>query len=116
MALDYKEIGKRITRRRNQLGLKQSEVEELAEISYGYLTNIKRAVSIPSIEVVMRLAIALETTPDEFLVGTSRREGEEWKDVAELLRTMDGRQLDLARSFLTWLLEQEISEDRRGML
>ena len=116
MALDYKEIGKRITRRRNQLGLKQSEVEELAEISYGYLTNIERAVSIPSIEVVMRLAIALETTPDEFLVGTSRREGEEWKDVAELLRTMDGRQLDLARSFLTWLLEQEISEDRRGML
>ena len=113
MALDYKEIGKRITRRRNQLGLKQSEVEE---ISYGYLTNIERAVSIPSIEVVMRLAIALETTPDEFLVGTSRREGEEWKDVAELLRTMDGRQLDLARSFLTWLLEQEISEDRRGML
>lgn len=108
MALDYKEIGKRITRRRNQLGLKQSEVEELAEISYGYLTNIERAVSIPSIEVVMRLAIALETTPDEFLVGTSRREGEEWKDVAELLRTMDGRQLDLARSFLTWLLEQKI--------
>lgn len=116
MALDYKEIGKRIARRRNQLGLKQSEVEELAEISYGYLTNIERAVSIPSIEVVMRLAIALETTPDEFLVGTYRREGEEWKDVAELLRTMDGRQLDLARSFLTWLLEQEISEDRRGML
>ncbi|MCI9679385.1 MAG: helix-turn-helix transcriptional regulator [Oscillospiraceae bacterium] len=108
MALDYKEIGKRITRRRNQLGLKQSEVEELAEISYGYLTNIERAVSIPSIEVVMRLAIALETTPDEFLVGTSRREGEEWRDVAELLRTMDGRQLDLARSFLTWLLEQKI--------
>ena len=108
MTLDYKEIGRRIARRRNQLGLRQSEVEELAGISYGYLTNIERAVSIPSTEVVMRLAIALETTPDEFLVGTFRREGEEWRDVAELLRTMDGRQLDLARSFLTWLLEQKI--------
>ena len=108
MTLDYKEIGRRIARRRNQLGLKQSEVEELAGISYGYLTNIERAVSIPSTEVVMRLAIALETTPDEFLVGTSRREGEEWRDVAELLRTMDARQLNLARSFLTWLSEQKL--------
>ncbi|MDE7011080.1 MAG: helix-turn-helix domain-containing protein [Oscillospiraceae bacterium] len=108
MTLDYKEIGRRIARRRNQLGLKQSEVEELAGISYGYLTNIERAVSIPSTEVVMRLAIALETTPDEFLVGTSRREGEEWKDVAELLRTMDAKQLNLARSFLTWLSEQKL--------
>ena len=103
MTLDYKEIGRRIARRRNQLGLKQSEVEELAGISYGYLTNIERAVSIPSTEVVMRLAIALETTPDEFLVGTSRREGEEWKDVAELLRTMYAKQLILDRSFLTWI-------------
>ena len=108
MTLDYKEIGRRIARRRNQLGLKQSEVEELAGISYGYLTNIERAVSIPSTEVVMRLAIALETTPDEFLVGTSRREGGEGKDVAELLRTMDAKQLNLARSFLTWLSEQKL--------
>ena len=108
MKLDYTEIGKRIAARRRQLGLKQAEVSELADISNTYMSSIERAVSIPSTEVVMRLAIALETTPDEFLVGTSRREGEEWKDVAELLRTMDSRQLDLARSFLTWLLEQKI--------
>ena len=108
MALDYKEIGKRIARRRNQLGLKQSEVEELAEISYGYLTNIERAVSIPSIEVVMRLAIALETTPDEFLVGTARYEDGGWKNVAEMLRGMNEKQLGLARSFLSWLSEQEM--------
>ena len=54
MTLDYKEIGRRIARRRNQLGLKQSEVEELAGISYGYLTNIERAVSIPSTEEIGR--------------------------------------------------------------
>ena len=92
----------------SDLGLKQWQVSELADISTTYMSSIERAISIPSTEVVMRLAIALETTPDEFLVGTSRREGEEWRDVAELLRTMDGRQLDLARSFLTWLLEQKI--------
>ena len=107
MDLDYTEIGKRIAALRRKMRLKQSEVEEKAGISYGYLTNIERAVSIPSTEVVMRLAIALDTTPDTFLVGTARTEGEEWKSVAQLLRGMDESQLRLAKSFLTWLLEQE---------
>ena len=108
MDLDYGQIGKRIARRRRELGLKQSEVEERAGISFGYLSNIERAVSIPSTEVVMRLAIALDTTPDAFLVGTARQEGDEWKNVAELLRGLDEKQLRLARSFLLWLEEQNL--------
>ena len=69
MDLDYHEIGKRIARRRKQLGLKQSAVEEKADIGYKYLSSIERGISIPSIEVVMRLSLALDTTPDAFLVG-----------------------------------------------
>ncbi|MGM9618629.1 MAG: helix-turn-helix domain-containing protein [Oscillospiraceae bacterium] len=108
MELDYAEIGKRIARRRKELGLKQSDAEERADIGYKYLSNIERGISIPSTEVIMRLAIALDTTPDEFLVGAARQEGEEWKSVAELLRPMDEKKLALARSFLTWLSEQDI--------
>lgn len=108
MDLDYKEIGRRIARRRKELGLKQSTVEERANIGYKYLSVIERGFSIPSTEVIMRLAAALDTTPDEFLVGTARREGDEWKNVAELLRPMDPQQLALARSFLQWLSEQKL--------
>ena len=108
MGLDYKEIGRRIARRRKELGLTQSVTEERSEIGYGYLTSIERGVSIPSTEVVMRIALALETTPDEFLVGTARHEGDEWKNVAELLRNMDEKQLGMAKSFLTWLSGQEM--------
>ena len=108
MELDYTLIGKRIAKRRKQLGLKQSTVEERADIGYKYLSGIERAVSIPSTEVIMRLAIALDTTPDEFLVGTARREGEDWKNVAQLLRPMDEKQLALARSLLVWLSEQTL--------
>lgn len=108
MELDYKQIGKRIAKRRKQLGLKQSVVEERADLSQKYLSNIECAYSIPSTEVIMRLAIALDTTPDEFLVGTVRHEGDEWKNVAELLRPLDEKQLALARSFLVWLSEQEL--------
>ena len=102
MELDYREIGKRIASRRKALNLKQAQVSELANISDTYMSNIERAKSIPSTEVIMRLAIALDTTPDEFLVGTARQE-DEWRNVAELLRGMNKTQLAAARSFLTWL-------------
>jgi len=105
--LDYVEIGRRIARRRRELGLKQSETEEKAGIGYKYLSNIERGISIPSTEVVMRLAEALDTTPDEFLVGTSHDSGERWLDIAQKLRSMNDKQLDMADSFLSWLKEQE---------
>ena len=108
MKLDYKDIGKRIAKRRKILGLSQATVEEKADIGDKYLSSIERGISIPSTEVIMRLAVALETTPDEFLVGTARHEDEEWKSVAELLRTMDEKHLKLARSLLTWLAEEPL--------
>ena len=108
MELDYALIGKRIARRRKSLGLKQSQVEEKADIAYKYLSSIERSHSIPSTEVIMRLAAALDTTPDEFLVGTARHEDEEWKNVAELLRNMDEKHLAMARSLLLWLSDQPL--------
>ena len=108
MALDYQQIGRRIAARRRALGLRQVQVCERCEINSNYLSNIERAVSIPSTEVIMRLAAALDTTPDAFLVGAARHGGEAWRDVAEELRTLTPGQLDLVRSFLRWAAEQDL--------
>ncbi len=108
MELDYTEIGRRIARRRKELGRRQVEVCEQAGINDKYLSCIERATSIPSLEVVMKLAMALDTTPDEFLTGTARNPGDEWRNIAELMRGMSPNQLQLAKSFLTWLLEQKL--------
>ena len=108
MTLDYTEIGKRIARRRKELGLKQSEVEEKADLGYKNLSNIERSISIPSVEVIMRLAVALDTTPDEFLIGTLSHDNQEWKNISEMLRPMNAKQLSLAKSFLTWLSNQSL--------
>ena len=108
MELDYTEIGRRVARRRKELGLRQVEVCERAGINDKYLSCIERATSIPSLEVVMKLALALDTTPDEFLTGTIRYESDEWRDVAELMRGMNKRKLHLAKNFLSWLAEQDI--------
>lgn len=103
MELDYAEIGRRIARRRKELGLKQTEVCERAGINDKYLSCIERATSIPSLEVTMKLALALDTTPDKFLVGSIRYGEDQWRDVAEMLKGMSPKQLMLAKSFLTWL-------------
>ena len=114
MEIDYKEIGRRIARRRKELKLTQFEVEEQADLGQKYLSNIERSISIPSIEVIMRLAAALDTTPDEFLVGTLHEDTkDEWENISELLRNMSPAQLSMAKSFLTWLSEQKLSNDTR---
>ena len=103
MELDYHQIGKRIAKRRKELKLKQAQVEEMADMAYKYLSNIERGISIPSTEVIMRLAVALDTTPDEFLVGTARYPDERWRSTAEKLRGLNDRQLELADHFITWV-------------
>ena len=108
MELDYSEIGRRIARRRKELGLRQVQVCERAGINDKYLSCIERATSIPSLEVIMKLALALDTTPDEFLTGSIRYESDEWRDVAELMRNMSPGQLKLAKRFLCWLSEQNL--------
>ena len=57
----------------------------------------------------MRLAAALDTTPDEFLVGTLHEDTkDEWENISELLRNMSPAQLSMAKSFLTWLSDQKL--------
>ncbi len=46
----------------------------------------------------MRLSFALDCTPDEFLIGTVKYDDEQWRDVAELLRNMNIKKLDLAKT------------------
>ena len=110
MYTDYKELGKRIARRRKQLGLKQSEVNEMAGLSDKYLSNIERAVSIPSIDVLMKLCDVLKTTPDHLLLGTSSSPNSKvnYLHVHNLLSRLDDKQIQLAIGFIEWIATQPI--------
>lgn len=109
MAMDYHEIGRRIAARRKALGLRQSQVCEKCGINNNYLSNIERAVSIPSLEVFMRLCAALDTTPDHLLLGTSSQGGDGLRqEVEEQLRGLDRKRLLLVKSFITWSMEQDL--------
>lgn len=70
MNVDYNKIGINLSKRRKELKLKQYQVCERAGINDKYLSNIEKARSIPSLEVFLKLCDALETTPDNILIGS----------------------------------------------
>ena len=72
MNIDFKLLGSRLAQRRRELGLKQFELAEKAGLSNNYLSSIERGWSIPSLETFATLCLALNTSPDYFLLGTVR--------------------------------------------
>ncbi len=106
--LDFKVIGERIANRRKELGLTQWQVEEMADITQKYLSNIERASSGLSIDVMMRLCDALEITPDYLLLGTTEMPEDISAAVESRLRQMSSKQLQLALSLMDWILTQKI--------
>lgn len=108
--VDYKEVGNRIAARRRELGLKQWQVEEKADLSFKYLSNIERGMTVISIDVLMRLCGVLQTTPDALLVDaiTSDEDNDYLKSMTSRLRQMSSKQARLALSLMDWILTQKL--------
>ena len=104
MYVDYKEVGKRISKRRKELGLKQRQVNEMAELSDKYLSNIETARSIPSIDVLMRICKVLKVTPDYFLLGSVNVYNENDMDnlIKEKTKNLTAEQKKFVCDFIEW--------------
>ena len=42
----------------------------MVDVNYKYISNLETGRSIPSLEMIMKLCEALDTTPDHLLLGT----------------------------------------------
>ncbi len=110
MFVDYKELGKRLAARRKELGLKQSQVNEAAGLSDKYLSNIERATSVLSVDVLMRLCDVLDVTPDYLLLGavSETKPNNLQKSVILKSEQMSPQQLKLVLSLMDWILAEKI--------
>ena len=109
MQIDYVLLGKRIADRRRSLGLKQVEVNERADLSDKYLSNIETARSIPSIDVLMRICSVLSVTPDYILTGTLIKENTDLSDkIMNKTKLLSEKKLKLLENFTDWLIENDI--------
>lgn len=72
MKIDYELIGKRVRHRRRALDYTQDQLAVMAGLSKTHVSNIENAHSVPSVDAIVKIAEALDVTPDVFLLGLSR--------------------------------------------
>ncbi|MCR5654059.1 MAG: helix-turn-helix domain-containing protein [Lachnospiraceae bacterium] len=65
--MDFVKQGKEMRRLRMSLGLTQEQVAERAGISYGHYRKLESGNGCPSLDKLLRIADALETTADVIL-------------------------------------------------
>ncbi|MGV9773112.1 pyridoxamine 5'-phosphate oxidase family protein [Streptosporangium sp. NPDC003464] len=64
------DLGRRIARRRESLGLDREQLANRAGIAPAYLAYVEQRAAAPAIETINRLAYALDTSTAELLGGT----------------------------------------------
>ena len=67
MLNSYELIGQRIRLRRQRLGLTQLDLSVDANVSTSYICNVELGNKQVSLEILIRIANALDTTPDVLL-------------------------------------------------
>ena len=66
--MNLKQIGKRIQKHREALGMKQEELAEYVNLSPNYMSAIERGAKIPRLETFIRIANALNVPSDLLLI------------------------------------------------
>lgn len=69
MKLNYNLIGEQISRIRRNKKITQAELAELTDLSVPYISHIETGRRKASLETIVRIANALEVTPDRLLTG-----------------------------------------------
>ena len=107
MYIDYQLLGNRIAQLRKNRKITQEKLAEKAEISNNYLSNIENNHSIPSLETVMKLCAALDVTPDELLLGTSKTEKHYLSaEILQKLNRCTPREKRLIDGFISLLMQE----------
>ena len=111
MNIDYKALGERIAKRRKVLNLTQDDVAEATGLSNNHISNIENNHSIPSIDTLLKICEAIDTTPNYLLLGiTSRTDAEEdlRSQINERLKLCDQKKLKLIERFVSWVIDEDI--------
>ena len=108
MEVDYKQMGRRIAKRRNVLDMTQAELAEKANLSATYTGNVERGAKC-SIETLMGLCAALDITPDYLLLGVDKEyRSDSLEDVKDAIFRCDPKKKAVIKGFIQWYADQQI--------
>ena len=85
----------------------QEQLAEKAELSNIYISHIENSRSIPSLETLMKICSALDTTPDELLLGTKQdMENYLQSDIQKKLILCTPKERRMVSRFIDLLLDE----------
>lgn len=93
----YRTLGSRIRQRRQSLYLTQADLAARASISASFLGHIERGTRVLSVDTLMSLCRALDTTPND-LLGMTYPPSQRPDDMNLLAQELLQVTLDLLRS------------------
>ena len=67
MLMDYQRLGERIQSQRTRKGMTQAQLGDATGYTSSHIGQLENARTTPSLEAVVRIANALEVTPDQLL-------------------------------------------------
>lgn len=107
--IDYKRVGQRIRQARQRAGLTQAELGEAVDCSNNHISHIESGQTKVSLTLLLRLAYALDTSLDFFLLDTpyARREALLAGELAQKLARCDKPTLLAVGRVVDVLLEQQ---------
>lgn len=108
MELDYKNIGKRIVRRRKSLKISQIALAEKIEISNNYLSSIEHGKEKPSLDILVRICNAICVTPDYLIMGNMYSNNVP-QNIVDSLQLCTNRDVELVNTLVQRMVElQEV--------
>lgn len=106
--IDYELIGTRIKKLRGYLLMTQEGLAKLTGFSKAHISNVENAHNIPSLAIIIKIALAMETTPDEFLLGLQREKDSDYLDtVVERMRLCTKRDQEIMGSIVDLFVEKK---------
>ena len=95
-------VGKRIFKRRKELGLTQDELAERSGLSQSFLTCVERGGRGMVFDSIIKISVALETSVDYLLTGAVMQEESNY--ILQLFGLLDETQRDHTVEILKHLL------------
>jgi transcriptional regulator with XRE-family HTH domain len=108
MEINYIKVGKRIKTVRESKNMTQEELAEITGLSNNYISNIECARSIPSINTLLKICNASETTPDYVLLDSVYTSKEHLMDeIALKIKKCSPKDIQFISGFITFYLENK---------
>lgn len=109
MELDYKNIGKRIVRRRKSLKISQIDLAEKIGISNNYLSSIEHGKEKPSLDILVKICNAISVTPDYLIMGNMYSNNVP-QNIADSLQLCSSRDVDSVNTLVQRMVELQVEK------